>query len=108
MVAPRVADKSTGHDAVVVALAGEHDLATVDRIAEAFAGAIATGDGDLIVDLSDVEFMDASTIAVLFRTRFLLRQRGRGLVVRAPSPSARYVLRLCGSERLLPSGDTLF
>lgn len=37
------------------------------------ARAVALDDSDLVVDLSDVQFMDAATINVLLRSREFLR-----------------------------------
>jgi anti-anti-sigma factor len=80
---------------VVVCLRGEHDLAAVAELSATMAQAIALGEGDLVVDLSRVEFMSASTVGVLVWARELLRARSRSLVVRSPSTCARRVLELC-------------
>jgi anti-anti-sigma factor len=93
---------------VVSCLRGEHDLATVVELSATLARAITLGEGDLVVDLSRIEFMDASTVGVLTWARELLRVRSRSLVVRSPSACARRVLELCDlSDRIDPrSADT--
>jgi len=88
-------------DRTVVWLRGEHDLATVAELAETLARAIAIDDADLVVDLSDVEFMDASTVRLIVGTRDFLRTRTRTLGVRAPSDCARLVLDRCGLSNLV-------
>jgi anti-anti-sigma factor len=85
----------------VVWLRGEHDVSTVDALSETLAGAMAIGDCDLVVDLSEVEFMGAATIGVLVRARELLQSRSRSLVLRSPSRCARRILDLCGQGDLL-------
>lgn len=85
----------------VVWLRGEDDLNTAARVAAVLAEAAAKGDGDLVVDLSQVEFMDAAIITVLIRRRNLLRARSRDLLLRAPSRHARRVLDLCGLLELV-------
>jgi anti-anti-sigma factor len=93
---------------VVVCFRGEQDLATVVELSATTARAITLGEGDLVVDLSRIEFMDASTVGVLSWARDLLRARSRSLVVRSPSRCARRVLELCDLSDLTEprSADT--
>ena len=85
----------------VVWLRGEHDVSTVAALSETMAGAMALDDCDLVVDLSEVQFMGAATIGVLVRARELLHSRSRSLVLRSPSRCARRILDLCGQGDLL-------
>ena len=85
----------TGLDPTVAALRGEHDLSTVPALCETLAGAIAVGGADLILDLSAVEFLDASTVGVIVAAADFLRARSRSLVLRSPSVCAQRVLDLC-------------
>jgi len=80
----------------VVWLRGEHDIATMPSLADAISRAISLDDGDVVVDLSDVEFMGAATVGVILRAREALRLRSRSLELRSPSTRARRVLDLCG------------
>jgi anti-anti-sigma factor len=102
--APRsVAERATG--GAVVWLRGEHDLSTVAELSEAIAGAILLDDADVVVDLSDVQFMGGATVGVLRRARDLLRARSRCLVLRSPPTCASRVIELCGDADLLAPGD---
>ena len=60
------------------------------------ARATAAGDGDLVVDLHDVDFMAVATVRVLLEAQELLRLQSRSVVLRSPSPCAQRVLALCG------------
>jgi anti-sigma B factor antagonist len=80
----------------VVWLRGEHDMSTLSGLWEIVARAIAFDDGDVVIDLSAVDFMDASTIGVLVRARTILAERSRSLTLRSPSTRAVRVLDLCG------------
>jgi anti-anti-sigma factor len=62
--------------------------------------AIRRGD-DLIVDLSGVRFMDASTIGVIVSACALIRERSGSLTIQSPSPFARRLLDVCH----VPFGD---
>ena len=93
----------TGRDAdgTVVWLRGEHDIGTVAALTETIARAMALDDTDLVVDLSEVQFMSAATIGVLMQARELLHRRSRSLTVRDPSRRARRILDVCGLSELL-------
>jgi anti-anti-sigma factor len=90
-----------GPPELVVCLRGDHDLSTVAELSATMARAISLSDADLVVDLSRVEFMSASTVSVIVRARELLRARDRSLAVRTPSRCARRVLDLCDLSDLI-------
>jgi anti-sigma B factor antagonist len=85
----------------VVRVRGEHDIATKDALARAISRAAQRNDADVIVDLSEVTFLDASTIGVLVGSHQRLRDTGRSLRLRAPSPSARRLVELCDLGQLI-------
>jgi anti-anti-sigma factor len=95
------------HDttSVVVWLGGEHDLSTVGELSAALAQAITLGDADVVVDLTEVLYMGAVTVGVLYRARELLRARSRCLVMRSPPRCVRRVLELCGDTDLLATAE---
>jgi len=93
----------------VVWLRGEHDFSTVAALSETMARAIARDDAELVVDLSEVQFMGAATVGVIVRAHELLGLRSRSLALRSPSRCARRILDLCGHADLLdprPVGAT--
>jgi anti-sigma B factor antagonist len=85
----------------VVWVRGEHDMATRAHLFVTIAQAARLADADIVVDLSGVTFMDASTVDAFVLARNRLRARSRSLSVRAPSPPARRLLELCGLARLI-------
>lgn len=82
----------------IIWVRGEHDLSTVDDLGSATASAVTAGEGDVIVDLHEASFIDASTMAVLARARVQLRSSGRDITIRAPSRQARFVIDVCGQS----------
>ena len=98
----------------VVQVRGDHEYATQAQLSESIARAAGLDDTDIVVDLSGVTFMDASTISTLVRARNCLHTRLRALTLVAPSPLARRLLDVCGLTFLIeddraparPSGST--
>lgn len=88
-------------ESTVVWLIGEHDASTVTHLSATLARAIALDDADLVVDLTGVGFMDASTLRVMLRAQEFLTRHGRSLTLRAPRPCARLVLETSGLAALI-------
>jgi anti-sigma B factor antagonist len=86
----------------VVWVRGEHDISTRDRLSVRLATAAGRDAADIVVDLSGVTFMDASTIGALVAARNDLRVHSRSLTFRHPSRIALRLLELCG---LAPATD---
>jgi anti-anti-sigma factor len=79
-----------------IAVRGEVDLATVAVLGEALDAAIRQSEGALILDLSDVDFIDSSGLHALLRARGLLGREDRSLgVICGPGP-ARRALEVAG------------
>lgn len=97
---------SSGSDqrdsARVVAISGEHDPSTVSALSEMIRSTMAI-DADLVVDASEVTFLDASTIGVLIWAQNLLRDRSRSLIVRSPSTCVSRILQICDLVELMES-----
>jgi stage II sporulation protein AA (anti-sigma F factor antagonist) len=87
----------------VLTLRGEHDLSTATALRNALGDVFDAGSA-VVVDLSDVTFMDSSTLnAILYGSeRALTDDQHRFAVVLPPGPSvARRVLELTGVDRVL-------
>lgn len=79
----------------VIWVRGEHDVASRVHLQASIAHAARIDAADLVVDLSGVTYMGASTIGALVTARNRLRARSRSLSIRAPSPMARRLLDVC-------------
>ena len=90
-------------DKHVVALHGELDVASADGLADALveeAGLV------LVVDLSDLTFMDCSGIAALVAARSRIRSSGLGqFVLTRPGVIVRKTLEIVGLGALIMDGS---
>jgi anti-sigma B factor antagonist len=87
----------------LVAASGEHDLATADEFAQAFAE-VRRGGTRAVVDLSEATFIDSTVIGELVRHS---QAEGERLAVVAPSGTMpRRVLDVVRFEQLVPVFET--
>ena len=82
-------------------MTGEYDVATVGALSAMLSSAIVFEHDDLVVDLSEVSFMDAATIGVIVRANAFLGVHGRSLWLRDPSRCARRILNICDLDALI-------
>ena len=88
-------------------VAGDIDLATRDQLDFALAAAIETPGVEVVeVDMSGVQFIDSSGIAVLLRRRRIAEAEGVAFRVVAASDLTQRILNVGGVWRLL-TGDEL-
>ncbi len=85
----------------VVWVRGAQDASTAVALCMTVARAIAFDDTDLVIDLSEVTFMDTATVAVMIRAEAFLQDRSRSLTLRSPSAQAWRVLRVGGLADLV-------
>ena len=81
-------------------VAGELDLAASSTLRAALAE-LADGDGDVMVDLSAVTFIDSTALRVLVHAHAEMGSAGGRLVVTDPSPVVVRILHLAGLFTLL-------
>jgi anti-sigma B factor antagonist len=90
---------------VVVRLGGELDLYNADDIRHALGGAIERGAVYIVVDMSEVDFVDSTALGVLIEARSKL---GRdGVLLAAPQLETRRTLEVSGLDRQLPVHDSV-
>jgi anti-sigma B factor antagonist len=65
---PRIQISRPAPDAVLVSLGGEHDLSSSRDVEKALTESLEAG-SHLIVNISDTEFIDSSTISALLRAK---------------------------------------
>ena len=90
----------------VVWLSGNHDASTVESLTETMARSIALDNSDLVLDLSEVDFMGVATLEVITRAGEFLSERSRNLVIRSPSSCSQRIFDLHGLSALISTATT--
>jgi anti-anti-sigma factor len=90
----------------MIVVAGEVDLAVVDRLWRCIVSVVDTG-GPVVLDFSEVSFIDSSGINLLTRAYQQLGARAEAVVVRRPSAQVLRVLEMSGVDgyvTVVPAG----
>jgi anti-anti-sigma factor len=97
----RLARAGPGAETSVVWLGGDHDIATKDVLVAVLAEAVALDEPAVVIDMSGVHFISATTIGAIVGAKNVLALQGRSLVLRGPPPFVRRVFDACGMSGLL-------
>jgi anti-sigma B factor antagonist len=91
-------------DAVVVRLAGDLDLYNVEQVRAGLAGAIDRSPSRLVVDATEVEFIDSTALGALVDAH---RKCDGGLRIANPQEPIRRALQVSGIDRHLTVHDSV-
>jgi anti-anti-sigma factor len=98
---------SSREGAVVLAVSGELDLASSPVLEEELAR-VSGGDATLLIlDLSDLEFMDSTGLSVLVRAQQHSQEIGRRFGVVSGRPQVQRLLSLTGVVERMTMADTV-
>ncbi len=84
-----------------IALSGRLDVSAAAEVREVLHEALDLGMGDLVVDLSGVEVIDATGLGVLLGADRRAKLVGRRIVLRDASPRVMRILRVTRLYRVL-------
>jgi anti-sigma B factor antagonist len=103
----RTAVASLTGEVALLSVAGELDLYTAERLQARIDEAGAVGADTVLVDLSEVSFVDSTALAVLVRESKRLEGRGGSLALVTNDPRTRRVVEVTGLNRVLRTFATL-
>ena len=104
----RLVEKNLGDESRLLAVRGEIDIAVAPEFRESVATATDEDTRKVVMDLSEVEFMDSSGLQVLLNLRKELTTRGGELVLACDRAPVLDLFRLTGLDqvcRVVPSVD---
>ena len=93
-----VVNVASGHE---LALEGRLDVHSVTDVRTALHALIDAGTGDLVVDVSGIELVDATGLGMLVGADRRAKQRGRRVVLRDAGPRFLRILRATRLHRVL-------
>jgi anti-sigma B factor antagonist len=96
-----------GTDRYVITVSGEVDLATSPDLDAAIIAALDSGAGSLVVDLTDVSFMDSSGLGVIVRGLKRCREADKDLDLVITNERVLKVFGITGLDQVIPIHDSL-
>jgi len=94
-----------GRDEFVLRVDGEADLATAPVLGRALVLASHESQPRVVLDVSNLRFIDAHCLGVINNARCLLREHDRDLVIRSAPPMVRHLLTICDMGALIEATD---
>jgi anti-sigma B factor antagonist len=83
-VQPLAVERTSDEGVELVSVEGELDIATAPRLISVLNQAVQEALRSLVVDLSDVDFMDSTGLALLINAHRRLARRSKGFAVVCP------------------------
>ena len=96
-----------GSDRYVITVSGEVDLATSPELDLVIIAALDSGAGSLVVDLTDVSFMDSSGLGVIVRGLKRCREADKDLDLVITNERVLKVFGITGLDQVIPIHDSL-
>ncbi len=101
-----VSSERPGGTLGVLVLAGEVDIFTAPRMKERMLELLDDGVEQLVVDLSEVTFIDSTALGVLIGGVRRVKSVGGVMALVVTSPPVARVLAITGLDRVFPIHDT--
>jgi anti-anti-sigma factor len=91
-----------------ISVRGELDLSTAPELEGPLNQALESGEGSMLIDLSQCEFIDSTGIALIVRAwqRLDRGERGHALMLCSQNDQVRRVLEITGLELSIPVHGT--
>jgi anti-sigma B factor antagonist len=83
-------------DRVIVALAGELDMASAPRLQSAIEGDELLGTDTVVLDLEQLSFVDSTGLRIILLARERCGERGQAFAVTRGSPQVQRLLSVTG------------
>jgi anti-sigma B factor antagonist len=90
---------------LVIHLSGEFDVSQRERLQDAFA--VANSASTVVVDFTDVEFMDSTVLTCLIELQKATARRGGAVTLVGLNPFFQRLVAVCGLDSLFDIRESL-
>lgn len=97
--------KVLGGGITVLKLDGKLNMVSAPQLREQIHSAVAAGNARVVVDLTEVDFIDSSGLGALINGLKSTRQAGGDLRIVAPTEQVQLVLELTNIDRVLKAHE---
>lgn len=99
--------ESGGEPYTLVELVGEADVTNSDALRDVLDAEVAKQPRTLILDLSELRFMDSSALHVILRANRAMDRQGGVVALAGPRDPVAKMLRLTAADQLIPVFPTV-
>ena len=99
--------ESGGEPYTLVELVGEADVTNSDALRDVLDAEVAKQPRTLIIDLSELRFMDSSALHVILRANRAMDRQGGVVALAGPRDPVAKMLRLTAADQLIPVFPTV-
>jgi len=100
-----IATSAGERTAFVIALDGDIDMARIPELHAAVEAYGASTAVDIVVDLTEVDFMDSTGLGTMTRLRSEAKARGGVITIRNPNPQVSRAISIAGLGQVLNLQD---
>lgn len=100
-----ILEETEGH--IAVRLVGRLDLQGVNDIELPFKERAACAPGDMIVELSGLDFLASLGMRLLITSAKLVQKQGGRFILVAPQEEVENALKMSGLDQVMPLADTM-
>ena len=90
----------------VIELEGEVDVYTAPQLKHQMISILEGGANELVVDLTNVEYLDSTALGVLIGGLKRMRERDGNMVLVCPSPRIRRVFEITGLDKIFDMSNS--
>ncbi len=103
----KIDTSSLGENMSVIALEGEVDVYTAPQLKQQIITMLDSNITNIIVDLTNVEYLDSTALGVLIGGLKRLRERDGSLDLVIPNPRIRRIFEITGLDKIFDIHQTL-
>ena len=89
----------------MVSIRGEIDIYSIEKFRESIEEKIKTQASEIILDCSELSYMDSTGMGVLIELRNKTKELGQKIIMMNPRPNIRKLLALTGVDKIIEIVD---
>jgi len=89
----------------MVSIKGEIDIYSIEKFREAIEEKIKTKEPEIILDCSELSYMDSTGMSVLIELRNKTKEKGQKIIMMNPRPNIKKLMALTGVDKIIEIVD---
>lgn len=95
----KIISDSNDDKGFVIAIKGEIDIYSAPGFKESISESIKDVDGDIILDCSELSYIDSMGLGILVGALKRVREKGHDIIIRNPRSTVRKLFKITGLDK---------